>query len=188
VWTEFQPASVAPWEHQPETPVEVLLLDKIAANLFRFNRLLMFEFKYSGDSYPLDHYWLARVDSILETKLRCGVSSFRTFANWSGSSSSVRPEPTNAMLLRAAEDNAATGPDWPAVVPPDSAWKRSIGSNWNSVLRATYVETKPTSSELGKPKRRDSTESGSKRHGSSRTVSAAGSHEKRALYVVCVVN
>src|ERR1700737_4211388 len=52
VWTEFRPAYVALWEqYQPETPIEALLFDKIAANLIRFGRLLTFEARHSGDVY-----------------------------------------------------------------------------------------------------------------------------------------
>jgi hypothetical protein len=119
VWTEFRPAYVALWEqYQPETPIEVLLFDKIAANLIRFRRLLTFEAKYSVNDYPLNPSWLARADSISRNQAavwRQFVQDIRELerVQQQRKAGTVKGQASKGQ----AEHNTVNEPDWTAVVP-----------------------------------------------------------------------
>jgi hypothetical protein len=154
VWTEFRPTYVALWEqYQPETPIEVLLFDKIAANLIRFGRLLTFEARHSGDGYPLDPYQLARADSIYRNQ----AAVWRQFLQDIRELERVQQQRKAGTVKRQAskgqaEHNTVNEPDWTAVVPLDSAQERPYRQQLVSgAARAGNVETKPASSESGKP-------------------------------------
>ena len=154
VWTEFRPAYVALREqYQPETPIEALLFDKIAANLIRFRRLLTFEAKYSVNDYPLNPSWLARADSISRNQ----AAVWRQFVQDIRELERVQQQRKAGTVKHQAskgqaEHNKVNEPDWTAVVPLDSAQERQYRQQLESrAALAGNVETKPASSESGKP-------------------------------------
>jgi hypothetical protein len=132
------------WEHyQPMGHVEVLLLDKIAADTIRLNRLLAGESKYLLK--VVEDY--ARYISAVSRQLLEDIRELERVQQQRKAGTVERH-----ATKRRAEDSAVTETDWTAVVPPCGA----LASEYRQKLetraaRAASLETKPTSSELGKP-------------------------------------
>lgn len=154
VWTEFRPAYMALWEqYQPETSVEVLLFDKIGADLIRFRPLLTFDFLYSGDSYPISDNLLVNIDSISRNQAavwRQLVQDIRELERiqQQRKAGTVKRQASKAQ----AERNTMNEPDWTAVVPSANALESEYRQQLETrAARTANVETKPASSESGKP-------------------------------------
>lgn len=145
LWTEYyEPMYQALWEHyQPVGHIEVLLLDKIAADTIRLNRLLAVESKYLQKVLE----GLARYISAISRQLFDDIRELERVQQQRTAGTFER----HASKGRAA-DSAMTEPDWAAVVPSVSAleseYRQQLGTR---AVRAANVEIKPTSSELGKP-------------------------------------
>jgi hypothetical protein len=153
-WTEFRPVYAALWEQfQPETPIEVLLLDKIAADLIRCGRLLTFDSLYSSERYPYDPCGLPRADSISRNQAAVWRQLVQDIRELERVQQERKARTDERHASKGwAEGNAVPEPDWTAVVPSASALESEYRQQLETrAVRAANVETKPTSSELGKP-------------------------------------
>ncbi len=145
LWKEgYEPMYQALWEHyQPMGHIEVLLLDKIAADTIRLNRLLAVESKFLQKALE----GVARYRRTISRQLFEDIRELERVQQQRKAGTVER----HAAKGRA-EDNAVTEPDWTAVVPSASALESEYRQQLESrAARAANVETKPTSSELEKP-------------------------------------